>query len=228
VGGQDSGRLEPFKLKNSSLVTARFQDFHRRISWVKNMSELGENSGWSALRRTIGKISDSRRDTRILRLPEGAELVRASKDKISTGLWNLMSSFNQPDENWFSAKDNGQYSIFNGPYDVTLIVSLFDSCENTARTTELIASFRLDNKDSYSRPESTLLEELRMIPLTTADGEIVWSCKAAADVHLNVDEVISFIAEKLADHISRRFKGADRQPRKESLRQSLKVVAVAS
>ena len=67
-----------------------------------------------------------------------------------------------------------------------------------------------------------------MIPLTTADGEIVWSCKAAADVHLKVDEVISLIAEKLADHISRRFNGADRQPRKENLRESLKVVAVAS
>jgi hypothetical protein len=53
-----------------------------------------------------------------------------------------------------------------------------------------------------------------MIPRTTADGEIVWSCKAAADKHLNVDEVISFIAEKLANYISRRFRGADRQPRK--------------
>jgi len=27
VGGQDSERLEPFKLENSSLVTARFQGF---------------------------------------------------------------------------------------------------------------------------------------------------------------------------------------------------------
>ena len=53
-----------------------------------------------------------------------------------------------------------------------------------------------------------------MIPRTTADGEIVWSCKAVADEHLKIDEVISFIAEKLANYISRRFRGADRQPAK--------------
>jgi len=193
-----------------------------------SISELGESSGRSALKRIIGKIDDSRRDARILGSPEGAELVRASKDKISTGLWNLVSSFNQADENWFSAKDNGQYSIFGGPYGITLIVSLSDACENTARTTELIASFRLDNKDSYSRPESTLLEELRMIPVTTADGEIVWFCEAAAEERLKVDEVLSFIAEKLANYISRRFKEADRQPRKENLRQLRGLVAIAS
>jgi len=192
------------------------------------MSELGENSGRSALQRIIGKINDSRRDARILGSPEGAKLVRASKDKISTGLWNLVSSFNQADGNWFSAKDNGQYSILSGPYGVTLIVSLSDAFENTARTTELFASFRVDNKDSYSRPESTLLEELRMIPLTTADGEIVWFCKVAAEENLKVDQVISFIAEKLANYISRRFKEADRQPRKENLRQLRGLVAIAS
>jgi hypothetical protein len=97
---------------------------------------------------------------------------------------------------------------------VTLIVSLSDACEKTAQTTELVAGFRVDNKEGYSRPESTLLEELRMIPRTTADGEIVWSCKAAVDEHLKVDEVISFIAEKLANYISRRFRGADRKSRK--------------
>jgi hypothetical protein len=67
---------------------------------------------------------------------------------------------------------------FSRPYGVTLIVSLSDACENTAQTTELVASFRVDNKEGYLRPESTLLEQLRMIPRTTADGEIVWSCKA--------------------------------------------------
>ncbi|HEY5706326.1 MAG TPA: hypothetical protein VIS96_12200 [Terrimicrobiaceae bacterium] len=191
------------------------------------MSELSEDSGHSALKCIIGKISDSRRDARILGSPEGAKLVRASKDEISTGLWNLLSSFNQPDENWFNAKDTGQCSIFNGPFGVTLIVSLSDACENTARTTELIASFRFDNKNSHSRPESTLLEELRLMPLTRADGEIAWSRKADTDDCLGAAEVVSLVAEKLANYISRRFRGADGQPRKENLKQALRVAAVA-
>ena len=190
------------------------------------MSELGGDSGRSALQRVIAKINDSRRDARILSSPEGAELVRASKDKISTGLWNLLSSFNRADEDSFIAKGSGQYSIFNGPYGVTLIVSLYKACENTARTTELMASFRIDNRDSYSRPESTLIEELTMTPLTTAGGEIVWSWKTVDNEHLKVDEVISFIAEKLANYISRRFKDVDRQPCKENLSQTLKRLSL--
>ena len=186
-----------------------------------SMSELGGDSGRSALQRVIARINSSRRDARILSSPEGAELVRASKDKISTGLWSLLSSFNRADENSFSAKGDGQCSIFNGPYGVTLIVSLYKACESTAQATELIVSFRIDNKNSYSRPESTLIEELRMTPLTTADGEIVWSWKTAANEH-KVDEVVSFIAEKLAKYISRRFKEADQQPCKENLRKALK------
>jgi hypothetical protein len=44
------------------------------------MSELGGDSGRSALQRVIAKINDSRPDARISSSPEGAELVRSSKD----------------------------------------------------------------------------------------------------------------------------------------------------
>jgi len=119
-----------------------------------SMSELGGDSGRSALQRVIAKINDSRRDARILSSPEGLNLFDPPKTKFSTGLWNLLSLFNRVDENWFSVKANTQYSMFDSPYGVTLIVS--QACENTARTTWIIA-FQSFQILEHTRPQFVLV-----------------------------------------------------------------------
>ena len=88
----------------------------------------------------------------------------------------------------------------------------------------MIASFRIDDKKSYSRPESTLIEALRMTSMKTVEGEIVWSCPAVSDHHLNVDDVITLLAEKLANYILRRLERSRRYREKENLKQTLSLL----
>lgn len=184
------------------------------------MSELGQGSNRHAMRRRSAKIDSSRRNPAPPNVPDH---VQASKSRISTGLSNFLTSLNR-DENWFSAKDAGQFTIINGPHGVTLILCLSEDYRNTTRQTELIASFRIDDKKSYSRPESTLIEALRMIPIETTEAEIVWSCPTVPNQHLNVDEVISLLAEKLANYILRRLERSRRYREKENLKQTLSLL----
>ena len=155
--------------------------------------------------------------------PNLADRVQVSKNRISTGLSNIVMSLNR-DENWFTAKDTGQFTILNGPLGVTLILCLSVACQDAGSETELIASFRIDDKKSYSRPESTLIEALRMMSITTVEGEIVWPCPAISDHHFDVDDVISLLAEKLANYILRRLEGSRRYREKESLKQTLSLL----
>lgn len=184
------------------------------------MSETGQGSDRHAMRRRSAKIDSSGRN---LAPPNVFDHVQASKNRISTGLSNLVTSLNR-DENWFSAKDTGQFTIINGPHGVTLILCLSEDYRNATRERELIASFRIDDKQSYSRPESTLIEALRMMPIETAEAEIVWSCPTVPNLHLNVDEVISLLAEKLANYILRRLGRSCRHPGKENLKQTLNLL----
>ena len=184
------------------------------------MSELGKRSNRSTMRRRSAKTDSLLRN---FSPPNLADRVQVSKNRISTGLSNIVMSLNR-DENWFTAKDTGQFTILNGPLGVTLILCLSVACQDAASETELIASFRIDDKKSYSRPESTLIEALRMMSITTVEGEIVWPCPAISDHHFDVDDVISLLAEKLANYILRRLEGSRRYREKESLKQTLSLL----
>jgi hypothetical protein len=181
------------------------------------MSEPGNGSDRYAMPRRFAKIGRSRRNLIPALL---ADPIRASENHISTGLSNTLMSLNRH-ENWFNARDAGQFTIVNGPYGVTLILCLSEPRENAAWDTELIASFRIDDKKTYSRPESTLIEALRMMPIATVQGGIVWSCPAVPDHHLQAGEVISLLAEKLANYILRRLRKFGPHPEKENLKQAL-------
>ncbi|MGA7392611.1 MAG: hypothetical protein WBL40_00050 [Terrimicrobiaceae bacterium] len=184
------------------------------------MSELGKNSDRYATRRRSAKIDCLGRN---FAPPNLADRVQASKNRISTGLSNIVMSLNR-DDNWFSTEDTGQFTILNGPLGVTLILCLSVACQDAVSETELIASFRIDDKKSYSRPESTLIEALRMMSITTVEGEIVWSCPALSDHHLNADDVITLLAEKLANYILRRLERSRRYREKENLKQTLSLL----
>ena len=60
--------------------------------------------------------------------------------------------------------------------------------------------------------------------ITTVEGEIVWPCPAISDHHFDVDDVISLLAEKLANYILRRLEGSRRYREKESLKQTLSLL----
>ena len=185
------------------------------------MREAGNGSDRYAMPRRSAKIGRSRRNLVPALL---ADPIRASEKHISTGLSNTLMSLNRH-ENWFNAKDAGQFTIVNGPYGVTLILCLSEPRGNPALDTELIASFRIDDKKTYSRPESTLIEALRMMPIATVQGGIVWSCPAVPDHHLQADEVISLLAEKLANYILRRLRKFGPHAEKENLKQALNSLA---
>ena len=168
---------------------------------------MSPTSGRTALERVFSKIDDLRRDAKVLDSPEGAKLVRASKDEIARELGNHLSKFCKAGDKWFDTKENGIYSIIHGPYNLAVYLSLSNELPTTARTTELVAQIRL-NKESYNGQESELLVGLTMIPFTTAEYELLWADKSDSQIRLKATEVVSIIEEKLADQILKQFENA--------------------
>ena len=118
------------------------------------MSEPGNGSDRYAMPRRFAKSGRSRRNLVPALL---ADPIRASENHISTGLSNTLMSLNRH-ENWFNARDAGQFTIVNSPYGVTLILCLSEPRENAAWDTELIASFRIDDKKTTRDPNQHSLK----------------------------------------------------------------------
>ena len=165
------------------------------------MNESSNSSGRSALEHIISKITTSRRDAKILTSPEGFELVRASKEKIASELWNLMSAFNENGDELFTKREaKHSYSVFEGPYHLAVLLSLRDDIV-------LVVGFRKGSKDAFKVPIK--LETLEFKSSTTPSQEIVWIPEASED-RLNVNDVVSAIAQKFAQYISNEHKSVIR------------------
>jgi hypothetical protein len=165
------------------------------------MNESSNGSGRSALEHIISKITTSRRDAKILTSPAGFELVRASKEKIASELWKLMSAFNENGDELFTKREaKHQYSVFEGPYHLAVLLSLQDD-------TILVVRFRKGSEDSFKVPIK--LETLEFKSSTTPSQEIVW-IPEASEGRLNANDVVSEIAQKFAQHISNEHKSVIR------------------
>ena len=79
-------------------------------------------------------------------------------------------------------------------------------------------------KEGNSGSESGIERHTSIGIETTVEGEIVWPCPAISDHHFDVDDVISLLAEKLANYILRRLEGSRRYREKESLKQTLSLL----